>query len=169
MSCIVTVAAVGTVLVNTGILSGIATGVAAGLGLRTLERAAQADAQAGARQAAQEEALAAGSADVVEISSASAEALSKVVAERCRLVFGDEKMTLTVDRDIRGKLTVRAHGEGVSEGELHRRADALLKGIQQQVAYREAVALLKGRGFKIEHEERLPDGTARVRVVKAGG
>ena len=167
MSVIVTVGAVGSVLVNTGVLTGVASAVAAAMGLRTINEASRAQADEERRAEAQTRALS--DADVVQITTSAEDALSQVVAERCALVFRDDKVEMTVERDIRGKLTVRAHGEGVTRAELSARAQALLGGIQQQLAYRAALKTLKERGFTVETEERLADGTARVKVVKQRG
>ena len=169
MSVIVTVGAVGAVMVNTGVLVGMATAVATAMGMKSIHTTTAAeDQQEGREQGFKMQMGANASTDTIEISSNASNALKKVVAERCEMTFADAEVSLTVKRDIRGTLTVRAHSETVSKQELSRRAEALLGGIQQQVAYREAVALLKSKGFQIEQEERLADGTARVKVVKIG-
>lgn len=171
MSVVVTVAAVGYVAIHSGALLAIAGSVAATLGLRAVEQGLQQKEQEDERLAAFYKSVAGelkAKAEEVELSSASKAALESVVAERCQAEFHGQGIRLTLTRDIRGILKVRAHGEGLSQAELQERARTFLGLIQQQIAYREVLRNLKQRGFAVEHEERLQDGTARIRVVKGG-
>ena len=172
MSVVVTVAAAGVVAAHAPALMAIAAAAAASIGLRVVDRELQEKSRASHTEdlMAKEAAEAVARLNEVEVSTATAASLESIVAERCSATFSDERMTLTVERDIRGRLTVKAHGEpGVPRVEVSERAAKLLGAIQQQIAYREAMATLKKHGFQVEHEERLKDGTAKVRVVKRGG
>ena len=148
------------IFISRSILAGLAASAATALGLRSLARA---DVEAGVRSAL-EQGLAAGAEVEVAVSMAEEASLGEAVAERSSLWFGDGRVTVLLSRDIRGRLSVRAKGEGVSRTELEGRARKLVGLIQQQVAYRSAVSRLKAEGFSVEHEERLDDGTARVRL-----
>lgn len=157
MSVVVTVAAAGAITVAAPILSAIAATAAATLGLKALAEveAAQrlgADVTTSARNEAR-----------IEARVAQEAALSALVADRCTLHFGDDAVTLIVNRDIRGRLTIVAHGE-LPAAQLRARAEQLLGLIQQQVAYRNVVKKMKDHGFSVDAEQRLEDGTARVRL-----
>ena len=161
MSVVVTVAAAGTVVVGGKIFAGLATAAAASMGLKLVEAAEQ------AAQAAEEQEAAAERAQIaqeLEVSVATEAALTKAVAERCRLVFTDAKVRLVITRDIRGKVTVTARGQGLSRAEVTQRAEALLGKIRQQVAYREVVTRMKAHGFDLAQEQSLDDGTVRVKL-----
>jgi len=165
MSVVVTVAAAGSVVVAGKIFSGVAAAAAAGMGMRMVEVAqkAQEASRREAAFAAEAEALTA-EHEAVEVSLATEAALTSVVAERCSLTFTDDVVTMTVTRDIRGKVTVRAHGRGVKRAEVTRRAEELLGRIRQQVAYREVVRKMKEHGFSVGQEARAEDGTVRVHI-----
>ena len=160
MSVCVAVAAAGAVTGAAPVLSALAASAAAALGLKALARA---DVEAGVRDALEARAVATDEV-AIEVGLAEEAALTEVVTERATLWFGDGRITLRVSRDIRGHLTVGAKGEGVRRAELEARAHALLGLIQQQVAYRSVVSRLKSEGFSVDQEERLEDGTARVRL-----
>jgi hypothetical protein len=169
MSVVVTVAAAGVIAMHSGALIALAASVAAGLGLKAT--------QEGVREQDDERERLAGlyrdtasaleeASQKVEISTATRAALETVVAERCEATFEGDGWRLVLQRDIRGVLTVRAHGRGVDRVELHARASRFLGLLQQQIAYREVVRTLRQRGFGVAEEKRLEDGTVRVRVVK---
>lgn len=158
MSVIVLVAAPSVVPIASAALSALAAAAAAHVGLKALE-AAELEQRQAHLAALREEA-----GETVEVRPAAAATLRELVAERATLYFGDDRVTLVVQRDIRGTLTVRAKGDGIAKRELQARAEKLLGLIQQQVAYRDALQKLKQRGFTVEDEARLEDGTARVRV-----
>lgn len=161
MSVVCTIAAATTVAISSGVLSGIVTAVGAHLGLKLL--AAGSEGQAEGTPATEEVA----GGDLVEVSIATGAALQQVVAERCHLVLGGEGITLTVDRDIRGRLTVRAHGEGLTRVQVQEQAAKLLGLVLQQVAYREVVRTMKANGLQVQGEERTADGVVRVRIGRA--
>jgi len=161
MSVVVTVAAAGTVVVGAKVFTALATAAAASLGLKLVE-AAELSAQAVQEQ---EQALEAASVTQnLEVSVATEAALSQVVAERCRLVFADDKVKVVITRDIRGKVTVSAHSSNMSRAQLTQRAEALLGKIRQQVAYRDVVTRMKAHGFNLSQEQALEDGTVRVHL-----
>lgn len=167
MSVVVTMAAAGVVAIHAPVLVGMATAVAASMGLRVLDAAVR-EGEAN-RQSALVEATAAGLAaavEEVEVTSATAEALKEVVAERTTVAFGDDRVTVTLSRDIRGRLTVRAHGRGMTRAEVNGAAERFLGLVLQQVAYREAVRMLKAQGLSVDEEARLEDGTVRVRLKR---
>ncbi len=102
----------------------------------------------------------------VELSTAQSAAMQELVAERCELHFGDEQFQLSLTRDLRGKLTVRAHGDGMSREEVAERAERFLGLLQQQIAYREVVTRMRAYGLDVTNEARLEDGTVKVRIAK---
>ena len=165
MSVVVTVAAAGTVVVTSKVFAGLAAAAAAGMGMRLVdasEAALQSSERSLAFAAEAERALA--EAEAIDVSVATEGALETVVAERCSLTMTDDRITLHVERDIRGKVTVRAHGRGVPREEVTRRAEDLLGRIRQQVAYREVVRKMKAHGFAVNQEARAEDGTVRVHI-----
>lgn len=165
MSVVVTVAAVGAVTAGSKVFAGLAAAAAASLGMKAA--AALSEAQEEQRRAglfADEATRLQAEAEQVEVSSATHAALEQVVAERCELRFTDGAIELTVSRDIRGKVTVRAHGHGVSRAVVEERAHRYLGLLQQQVAYRRVLAEMKQHGFAVAEEDRAEDGTVRVRI-----
>ena len=167
MSVVVTVAAVGTVAVGSKIFAAMAAAAAAQLGLqaaRAAQHAAEAERQAGLQQELVDDLQA--QAEVVEVSVATEAALEQAIAERCSLSFAADGFELTVTRDIRGKVTVRAHGHRMSRAQVDQRARAFLGLLRQQVAYRQVVQELKHHGFAVAHEAREEDGTVRVSIKR---
>ncbi len=164
MSVVVTVAAAGGITVAAQVFAGIVTAAATALGMKVVSAPAKTGTQLReeASQAEADRLLA--EAKRVEVTLATEASLEKFVAERASLMFADDKIEMTVSRDIRGKVSVHAHGEGVSRAEVTARATKLLGLIQQQVAYREVVLKMKAHGLAVETEEKLADGTVRVRL-----
>ena len=154
MSVVVVIAATGAISAAAPILGAMAATAAAALGLRALS-----ESEAGARAAV----LAHNEANV-DVRPRQVEALEQIVAERCTLHFGDDACTITVHRDVRGKLSVRAHGH-LPKVQLKAKADAMLGSIQQQIAYRNVVQRMKGHGFVVAAEQRLADGTAKLQLT----
>jgi hypothetical protein len=167
MSVVVTVAAAGVVVANSAALLAMASTAAAALGLRAIEQGQMQKDEEDLRLRSTAEAanaLAAASA-AVTVGAAMEAALASVVAERCEAEFSGSGLVVRMKRDIRGKLSIEAHGSGTTT-EVQERAHQFLGLLQQQIAYREVVRTLKARGFEVAAEERLADGTARVRVVR---
>ncbi|MCB9777525.1 MAG: DUF1257 domain-containing protein [Alphaproteobacteria bacterium] len=170
MSVIVAVGAAAAVGGGSALFSAVAAAAAAGLGLKAIEASAQDVeerrrdelAQAELRQMRAE-------AERVEISSATEAALTDIVAEAQELHFAGEGIELMVRRDIRGKVSVTAHGHGMTRAEVEAFANRYLGLLRQQVAYREAVQALKRHGFAVAEEAREADGTVQVRVRRGGG
>ncbi|RME22125.1 MAG: DUF1257 domain-containing protein [Deltaproteobacteria bacterium] len=165
MSVVATVAAVGAVTVSSKLFAGMAAAAAASLGMRAARAVAEAEEEEridAVRAAELAEAKAA--AEVVEVSPATEAALAEAVAERCELHFTDGVVDLVVTRDIRGKVTVRAHAHGLSRAEVTDRASRFLSLLQQQVAYHRVMHELRLHGFAAAEEERAADGTVRVRI-----
>ncbi|MFT4977012.1 MAG: hypothetical protein ACI8S6_002917 [Myxococcota bacterium] len=157
MSVVVTVAGVAATTIGVPVFTGICTAVAASLGMKLVaqaEAAAEAQAEAAAEAAAQQ----------IDVTVSTQASLEQLVAERCSLSFQGESITMTVQRDIRGKMTVRAHGEGLSRAEVSQQATALLAKIRQQLAYRQIVQKMKSHGFSVASEEQQADGTVRVHI-----
>jgi hypothetical protein len=165
MSCICTVAAVGSIALPAGVFSSLVTAAAAQMGLRSLQAAErthdQEDRQDAFAQTAQSSVDA---LRTIEVSTAQRAGLEEIVAERCTLHFVNDEIELTVDRDIRGKLTVRVHSDALDQVQTTERANAMLGRILQAVAYREVVSKMREHGFEVAEEERLEDGTARIRI-----
>lgn len=143
------------------IFSGICTAAAASLGLQVLKQAELANATE-RREAMLQESI----TDSIEVSVATEAALTEVVAERCTMSFTGPNIQLTVQRDIRGKMTITAHGEGISRAEVSRQAEALLGKIRQQLAYRQVLQKMKQHGFQVDTESQKADGTVRVHIRK---
>jgi len=165
MSCICTVAAIGSIALPSSVFSGLVATVAAQMGLRALQAAEVAHAledrlEAQTQTAASE--LAA--LRTIEVTTTQRAGLEEIVAERCALHFESDTVELTVERDIRGKLTVRAHSHTLDQVQVNEQANAMLGRILQAVAYREVVSKMRDHGFEVAAEERLEDGTARVRI-----
>lgn len=170
MSVVVTVAAVGAVTAGSKVFAGMCAAAAAALGMKAVE-ALQAASEEERRQelAAEELRALRDEAARVEISSTTEAALQQVVAERCALRFTDGAIEVTVERDIRGKVTVRAHGHGVARAVVAERAHRFLGLLQQQVAYRQVLGALRQHGFAVADEARAEDGTVRVRITRRKG
>jgi len=156
MSVVCTVAGGGAVYVGVGVLTSLASATAASMAMREIE-------------ATEEETLRRFEAlrqnlETVELASTQSEQLSGLVAERCCMLFGGEDISLELTRDVRGKLTVRAHGENMSRAELAERSERFLGLLMQQVAYREVVTRMKRYGLDVQQEARLEDGTVKVRI-----
>ncbi len=167
MSVVVTVAAVGSVAVASKVFAGMAAAAAAGLGMKAAEAAGRVEEEERRHGLLQDEVdQLRTEAERIDVSVATEAALEQAVAERCSLSFADDRVQLTVTRDIRGKVTVRAHGDGISRAELTERANRFLGLIQQQVAYRQVVTEMKRHGFAVAEEERTEDGTVRVRIKR---
>lgn len=167
MSVVVTVAGIAATGVGVPIFSGICTAAAASLGLHLLDQAERAHATE-RREAVMKDALSqqVAAAEQIEVSVATEVALAEVVAERCSLQFSGPNITLTVQRDIRGAMTITAHGEGISKAEVSRQAEALLGKIRQQLAYRQIVQKMKQHGFQVDTESQQTNGTVRVHIRK---
>lgn len=164
MSVVVTVAAAGGITVAAQVFAGIVTAAATALGMKVIAAPVKTGSELREEAFAAEAERLVAEAERVDVTIATEAALEKLVAERASLTFADAKIELTVSRDIRGKVNVRAHGEGVSRAEVTARATKLLGLIQQQVAYREVVLKMKAHGLAVETEEKLADGTVRVRL-----
>ncbi len=165
MSVVVTVAAAGSVVVGAKIFAGVTAAAASAMGLRLIDAAQRAEQRNAALQGVTEQGLSEQGTEV-EVSVATEAALEKAVAERCSLRFSGEDIDLTVTRDIRGKVTVRAHGRGLSRDQVTARAEELLGRIRQQIAYREVVRKMKLHGFAVKHEAVQEDGTVRVHLKR---
>jgi len=165
MSIIVAVGAVATVNAGSTVFIGMATAAAATLGLKAIqetETAIEQNRRAAMKQA--EVSRLKNQSQQVQISSATEAAVAEVVSERQELHFASDNMELTVKRDIRGKVTVTAHGHGMSRTEVEDFAHRYLGLLRQQVAYRQAVTALKRHGFRVANESRSEDGTVQVRI-----
>ncbi len=170
MSVVATVAAVGVVTVSSKIFAGMAAAAAASLGMKAARAVTEAQEEE-RRDAVRGQELAdlKAAAEEVEVSPATEAALQAAVAERCELHFTDGVVDLTVTRDIRGKVKVRAHAHGLSRAEVTDRASRFLGLLQQQVAYRRVMTELRLHGFAAAEEERAEDGTVRVRIKRSKG
>ena len=169
MSVICTVAGAGACYLGPAALSGIATATAGVLAMRQL-KAAEAETQREeetARLQAEVDAMA-DAATQVELSTAHSDTVGTLVAERCHMVFGNDDITITLTRDVRGKLVVRAHGHGMTRAEVSEQAERFLGLLMQQVAYREVVTKMKRYGLDVTEEARLEDGTVKLRIGKKG-
>lgn len=169
MSVVCTLAVPGVVYLGPTVLAGLASAVATAMALHQLD-AAEGEVlreEERARLAVDAQALS-DAVSQVELGAAQAEALEGLVAERCHMVFGDDRLILTLNRDVRGKLTVRAHGEGMSAAEVSEKAERFLGLLMQQVAYREVVTRMKRYGLEVQQEARLEDGTVKVRIGGRG-
>lgn len=167
MSVIVTVAAVGSTAIGAKVFALVATAAAAQLGLKAAQAATEeveARRQDALHQAEVQAARAA--AETVELGVADQAAVEQLVAERCELRFHSADLELVVQRDIRGRITVRAHGHGMSRAQVHEKAAAFLGLLRQQLAYRAVLAEVKRHGFGVTQEERQPDGTVRVVLAR---
>ncbi len=160
MSVVVSIAAAGAVTVAGPVLLAATAGAAAALGLKALS-----DAEVDARARAEVEAELQNTEEI-HLSAGQTAALEEIVVERSTQWFGDERITLCVRRDIRGRLSVHAKGQATPQ-ELHQRAEALLGRLRQQLAYRAVVKRLGAVGLQVASEEQLADGTARVRVRRS--
>lgn len=158
MSVVVTVAGVAATAIGTPVFSGVCAAVAASLGLRALE-----GAEVAAQQEEAERARAA-MGETLDVTVATEAALSELVAERCSMTFADDKITMQITRDIRGQITIRAHGEGIRREEVSARAAQLLGKIRQQLAYRQILQKMKSHGFAVDTETQQADGTVRVHI-----
>ncbi len=156
MSVVCTVAGGGAVYIGVGVLAGLASATASSMALREVE--ANEEETLRRFEALRQE------MKTVELASSQTERLSELVAERCRLLFAGDGMSLELIRDVRGTLTVRAHGEDISQAELTERAERFLGLLMQQVAYREVVTKMKRYGLEVQQEARLEDGTVKVRI-----
>ena len=167
MSVVATVAAVGVVTVSSKLFAGMAAAAAASLGMKAARTVADAEeVERLDALRAQEVAALKSAAEEVEVSAATEAALQQAIAERCELHFTDGVVDLTVTRDIRGKVKVRAHAHGLSRAEVTDRATRFLGLLQQQVAYRRVMNELRLHGFAAAEEERAEDGTVRVRIKR---
>jgi hypothetical protein len=153
MSVICTVAAGGAVYLSSGALAGLASAAAGAMALRRAEEERGLEQETGEEQHAR-----------VELAPGREEQLSQLVAERCHLRFEGEEMSLELHRDIRGRLSVNAHSEVLAQAELMERSERFLGLLMQQVAYREVVTRMKRYGLEVSQEQRLEDGTVRVRI-----
>ena len=165
MSCICTVAAIGSIALPSSVFSGLVAAVATQMGLRTLQAAEYAHALED-RLDAEADAVAQQLAETrtIEVTTTQRAGLEEIVAERCTLHFENDEVELTVNRDIRGKLTVKAHSHSLNQAQVNEKANEMLGRILQAVAYREVVSKMRDHGFEVASEQRLEDGTARVRI-----
>ena len=161
MSVVVTVAGIAASSVAAPVFSGICAAAAASLGMKMLSQAEQASQQEEA--ATQAENIAQAEIDVTVATEA---ALTEVVAERCSMTFEGPNIRMVVARDIRGKMTVTAHGEGISREEVSKQAEALLGKVRQQLAYRQVLQKMQQHGFQVSSESQQTDGTVRVHIRK---
>ena len=167
MSVVCTVLGAGATYVGATTLIGLASAAATALGLRQLQAAEAETAREEARDAVARCAAEAQSAiEQVELSTSRSAALSALVAERCQAVFGDATFQLVLSRDVRGQLTVRAHGEGMGREEVAARAERFLGLLQQQLAYREVLLGMRAHGLVVQEESRTEDGTVKVRLAR---
>ncbi len=160
MSVVCTVAAGGAVYLGAGVLSALASATAARMAMRELDEREEEALRL--MEALQQDRTS------VELAPAKREQLGELVAERCRMVFAGDGLVVELTRDIRGQLTVRAHGEGMSEEQVAERAERFLGLLMQQVTYREVVSRLKRHGLEVQQEARLEDGTVKVRIGGKG-
>jgi hypothetical protein len=169
MSVICTVAGAGACYLGPAALSGIATATAAVMAMRQL-KAAEGEVQLEEeRLRLEDEARAMVDAvSQVELNTEQRDKVGSLVAERCHLVFTDDRLEITLTRDVRGKLTVRAHGEGMTRAEVSEAAERFLGLVMQQVAYREVVTKMKRYGLDVQQEARLEDGTVKLRIGTKG-
>jgi hypothetical protein len=169
MSVVCTVAGAGACYLGPAVLSGLATATAAVMAMRQLKAAEGETLQEEERLRLEHEAEAMVDAvSQVELSPAQRDKVGAMVAERCHMVFGDDRLTLTLTRDLRGKLTVRAHGHGMSRAEVGEAAERFLGLLMQQIAYREVVTKMKRYGLDVQQEARLEDGTVKLRIGAKG-
>ena len=162
---ICTIAVPGVVYLGPSVLAGLASAAATAMALRQLNAAEGevAREEERSRLAADAEILA-DAVCQVELGAAQTEAIEGLVAERCHMAFSDGKLTITLNRDVRGRLTVRAHGHGMDRAEVSEKAERFLGMLMQQVAYREVVTKMKRYGLEVQQEARLEDGTVKVRI-----
>ena len=165
MSVVVTVAGIAATSVGAPVFTGICAAVSASLGMRLLQGAEQA-AVAEQLAAAEAQQGAAAGQQSLEVTVATESALSELVAERCELTFAGDAVSVTVRRDIRGRISVTAHGEGLTRAEVADRAEAVLGRIRQQLAYRQIMQKMKSHGFAVSTESQQADGTVRVHIRK---
>lgn len=169
MSVICTVAGAGACYLGPAAISGIATATAAVMAMRQLKAAEGEVLREEERLRLEHEAEAMLAAvSQVELSSKQRDQVGSLVAERCHMVFTNDQLTITFTRDVRGKLTVRAHGEGMSRAEVSEAAERFLGLVMQQVAYREVVTKMKRYGLDVQQEARLEDGTVKLRIGGKG-
>lgn len=100
----------------------------------------------------------------VEVDVAATETLAEHVAAGQTMVFQRDDVTLTVVRDERGKLTVKAHSDNRSEEELREVAGEFCNRVAQQYAYHTLMGELQQRGFNVVEQQVEEDGTVRVKV-----
>ena len=161
MSVVVTVAGIAATSVSASVFSGVCAAAAASLGMVVTQKAEQA-AQEADRQALTSEAT----RSQIDVTVATEAALTELVAERCSMTFEGPNIRMVVQRDIRGKMTITAHGEGISRAEVSKQAEALLGKIRQQLAYRQVLQKMQQHGFQVSSEAQQADGTVRVHIRK---
>lgn len=99
----------------------------------------------------------------VDISLASAEAVTANLAVGEELVFTREDVKIVFFRDVDGHPGVRVRGKG-SEAELEAIGQDFAGRIVQQYAYHQLVTELRSRELNITDEQVEEDGTVRLQV-----
>jgi len=100
----------------------------------------------------------------VEVDAASVDNFAGHVAAGQTMVFQRDDVTLTVVRDERGRLTVKAHSNSRSEEQLRQLAGDFCNRVAQQYAYHTLMGQLQERGFNVVDQQVEEDGTVRVKV-----
>jgi hypothetical protein len=96
------------------------------------------------------------------------EAIADGVRADDRLVFGDGRIRITLERDARGKTRLHADGVGMTKGEIEQAGRSFLEGMIRQYAYEKVVTELSKKGFSITSEEVEADRKVRIRFRKSG-
>ena len=136
------------------VIAAAASAAAVSLGYRQVEAAAQSSVKAGPREervALEVENVGAVAASVRADSSAS---------------FGDGRITVTVARDARGKVTVHVDGQA-SKAELKAAGTAFMNRLVQQYAYHAVQSHLTKTGYTVVEEKVGEDQSVRIRFRKA--
>ncbi|MBI4349583.1 MAG: hypothetical protein HY553_22295 [Elusimicrobia bacterium] len=101
----------------------------------------------------------------LEFDSVHGEGLAEGMGEEEQLVFQKDGLALNLRRAPDGRLRVCVTGPGRSDAELEAAGRAAMNAFLQDYVRQRVTAELKKRGYSLE-EERLPDGTVRLKARK---
>ena len=100
----------------------------------------------------------------VKIELDNSQVIEEAMSRGQKLVFTKENVTLTIERDVRGKLSIHVNGLNRTNAELKAIGNEIVGRIIQQFVYNKVMQELKKSDLSVVDQEVMKDDTIKIKL-----